>query len=50
MDIIEKDYPNDCERCCIKMFSKWLQINPAVCWEDITTAMDKVLAGMYVVY
>ena len=50
LDIIEKDHLNDCKLCCTKMFSTWLQTNPTVCWEDITTAMDKVLAGMYVVY
>ena len=47
LDIIEKDHPNDCQGCCTKMFSIWLDINPAACWEDIDTAVDEVLnAGM----
>ena len=49
MDVIEKEHPNYCKGCCIKMFSIWLDSNPAACWEDITIAMDNLLAaGMYV--
>lgn len=50
MDIIEKDHPNDCKRCCIEMFSKWLDGNPISCWEDITTAVDNLLItnGKYI--
>ena len=40
MDIIEHDHPNDCVRCCSKMFSKWLDMNPSASWEDIDAAMD----------
>ena len=48
MDIIERDHPSDCKSCCSEMFSKWLDINPSACWEDITTAVDNVLTnGMY---
>ena len=46
MDNIEHDHPNDCESCCSKMFSEWLDNNPAASWEDIITAMDKISSGM----
>ena len=50
MSIIEKDHPNDCTKCCFEMFYKWLCNNPDACWEDITTAVDRLLAaGMYLV-
>ena len=45
MNIIEKDRPNDCTKCCFEMFLKWLDKNPDVCWEDITTAVDTSLAA-----
>ena len=42
MDNIEHDHPNDCERCCGKMLSKWLDITPAASWEDIINAADSL--------
>ena len=45
MNIIEKDHPNDCTKCCFEMFHKWLSKNPEACWEDITTAVDRLLAA-----
>ena len=49
MDIIEHDHPYDCETCCSKMFSEWLDINPDASWEDIIHAVDNLLSdGMCV--
>ena len=45
MSIIERDHPNDCTKCCFEMFLKWLCNNPDACWEDITTAVDRLLAA-----
>ena len=42
MDIIEYDHPNDCETCCIKMFSEWLDCNPIASWEDVNAAEDNL--------
>ena len=42
MDNIEHDHPSDWESCCSKMFSKWLDINPAASWDDIVTAVDNL--------
>ena len=48
MDIIEHDHPNDCESCCSKMFTDWLDINPAASWEYIITAVDNLSSnGMH---
>ena len=50
MDIIEYGDPKDCKKCCLKMFSEWLSINPAATWEDITTAVDNLLSdGMFII-
>ena len=47
LDTVEKDHPNDSKGCCARMFSIWLDSNPAACWEDIDTAVNEVLnAGM----
>ena len=49
MDVIEKDLPVDCKDCCIRMFSEWLDINTAACWEHIIIAVDNLSSdGMYV--
>ena len=52
MDNIECDHPSDCESCCRKMFSKWLDINPAASWDDIVTAVDTltITNGMFVYF
>ena len=42
MDNIEQDHPADCESCCSKMFSEWLDSNPTACWEDLFTALDNL--------
>ena len=47
MNIIEHDHPDDCETCCSKMFTEWLDNSPAACWEDVTTAVDNLLSGMH---
>ena len=50
MDIIEHDHPNDCESCCSKMFSEWLDITPVASWEHIITAVDNLLSyGTYLI-
>ena len=45
MNIIECNHPSDCESCCSKMFSKWLDSNPVACWEDITNAIENLFAS-----
>ena len=48
MNIIEHDYPNDCEACCSKMMCEWLDNNPTTSWEDLIVAIDNLLPyGMY---
>jgi len=42
MKIIEHDYPNDCERCCNKLLSDWLDIRPTASWEDLIIAVDNL--------
>ena len=50
MNIIEHDHPNDCEGCCSRMFSEWLDITPAASWEDIITAVDNLSSdGTYLI-
>ena len=47
MGNIEHDYPQDCETCCSKMFSEWLDTEPSASWGDVITAVDKISSGMY---
>ena len=42
LNIIEKDYPHDCERCCSKMLSEWLDLTPDASWKILYDAMDKL--------
>ena len=42
MDNIEHDHSNDCEGCCSKMFTEWLDSNPTASWNDIITAVDNL--------
>ena len=47
MDIIECNHSQDCETCCSKMFTEWLDTEPAASWGDVITAVDKISSGMY---
>jgi len=42
MDNIEYDHPTDCERCCSKMLTEWLQSNPNACWENLIAVIDNL--------
>ena len=42
MNIIEHDHPNDCETCCSKMLTEWLDNTTDASWENLTTAVDKL--------
>ena len=41
LNIIEKDFPHDCERCCSEMLSEWLDQTPHASWKMLYNAMDK---------
>ena len=41
LDIIEKNHPNDVERCCIEMFNHWLQVDVEASWDKLTDALEK---------
>ena len=41
LNIIEKDFPHDCERCCSEMLSEWLDQTPNASWKMLYNAMDK---------
>ena len=41
LNIIEKDFPHDCERCCSEMLSEWLDQTPHASWKMLHNAMDK---------
>ncbi|XP_065883167.1 NACHT, LRR and PYD domains-containing protein 14-like, partial [Dysidea avara] len=44
MNIIEHDHPNNCEECCSKMLSDWLEQNTYndTTWEVLIRAIDKL--------
>ena len=41
LSITEKDHPHDCETCCSKMLSEWLDVTPNASWKMLYNAMDK---------
>lgn len=40
LNIIEKDYPHDCESCCSKMLNEWLDLTPNASWKLLHDAID----------
>ena len=42
MDIIEYDHRNDCETCCSRMLSEWLDNTPHATWENLINATDNL--------
>ena len=38
---IEKDHANDCEGCCSKMLTEWLDMNTDASWGILINALDK---------
>ena len=42
MNIIECNFPSDCEACCSKMLTEWLSITPFASWEDLINAVDNL--------
>ena len=41
---IERDNINDCEGCCSKMLSEWLNTSVDASWETLLAALDKLTA------
>ena len=48
LDILQHNYPNDCEECCSRMLADWLDKNTHenTTWGALIDAVDKVLRGM----
>ena len=48
MDILQRDYPDDCKKCCSRMFEAWLDENTQEnkTWEILINALDKLPTGM----
>ena len=48
MDILQYDYPDDCKKCCSRMFEDWLDENTQEhkTWEILINALDKLPTGM----
>ena len=48
LDILQHNYPNDCEECCSRMLADWLDQNTYenTTWGALIDAFDKVSTGM----
>ena len=48
LDILQHNYPNDCEECCSRMLADWLDQNTHenTTWGTLIDAFDKVSTGM----
>ena len=42
LKIIEKNYPQDCEECCSRMLSQWLELTPNATWGMLLEVVDKI--------
>ena len=42
LQMIEKDYPQNCEECCSQMLKDWLELTPDAIWGILLEAVDKV--------
>ena len=42
LQMIEKDYPHNCEECCSQMLNNWLELTPDATWGILVEAVDKV--------
>ena len=42
LNIIETNYPNDCESCCSKVLTEWLDLTPDASWKILNYAVDKI--------
>ena len=48
LNILECNYPNDCEECCSRMLADWLDqnIRENTTWKILIDAVDKLPTGM----
>ena len=42
LNVINKNYPNDNEKCCTEMLKKWLQYRPDASWRQLAEALTSV--------
>ena len=42
LTVIQASHPSDFNECCIKMFKKWLDVNPHASWSQLVTALNKI--------
>ena len=42
LELIRADYPNDNNKCCKRMFLKWLSMKPDATWSQLVTALEKM--------
>ena len=40
LNIIERNCPQDADKCCTIMFQLWLERNPSASWEDLIHALE----------
>ena len=40
--VIRKDYPNNVEECCSRMFTEWRQRTPKASWKQLIEALKEV--------
>ena len=42
LNVIEKNYPNDVEKCCGKMFGYWLSVDVQANWDKLIDALKHI--------
>ena len=41
LNIIQKNYPSDIERCCAEMLQHWLDVDTKASWNKLVDALEK---------
>ena len=42
LDIIQKNYPTDTERCCTEMLKYWLNVDTEASWDKLINALEQI--------
>ena len=42
LSIIRKNYSQNVQMCCTKMFESWLQVDPTANWNKLIEALEKI--------
>ena len=48
LNVIEAEYPSDCDKCCSKMFMLWLNTKNTASWNELLEALRQPSIGLVI--